>query len=85
MNRERYTSFAARSNGPDGKRISDDNPSNYGRAGVLKDRERERERKKEENVCLKANNFSPTINIYDNLLLFIIVSQIPLTTFFRII
>ncbi|KAL4132771.1 hypothetical protein QTP88_009872 [Uroleucon formosanum] len=42
MDRERYTSFTARSNGPDGKQISDDNPSNYGRTGVLKDEERER-------------------------------------------
>jgi len=82
MDREKYTSFAARSNGPDGKQISDDNPSNYGRTGVLKDGERERERKREENVCQKANNFSTTINVY-NILLFIIISQIPLMTFFR--
>lgn len=42
MDRERYTSFEARSNGLDGKQISDDNPSNYGLTGVLKDGEGER-------------------------------------------
>jgi len=46
MDRERYTSFATRSNGPDGKQISEDNPSNYERTGVQKDEEREKEKKR---------------------------------------
>lgn len=44
--------------------------------------ERRRQWKGNENVYQNANNFSPTINVY-NILLFIIKSQIPSMTFFR--